>query len=93
MLIGYAGNGEARAALRSSELTRLCRVVEGTLRECGTIEKPMTEPKNFWILPLLIYSKGTPNIVSIFQFSCCDEIIFPLPISQIGGIESLKADK
>lgn len=55
--------------------------------------KPITEPKNSWILSLLIYSKGTPNIVSIFQFSCCNEIIFPLPISQIGGIGSLKADK
>lgn len=51
----------------------------------GYCRKPMTEPKNSWILPLLIYSKGTPNIVSIFQFSCCDEIIFPLPILQIGG--------
>lgn len=55
--------------------------------------KPITEPKNSWILSLLIYSKGTPNIVSIFQFSCRNEIIFPLPISQIGGIGSLKADK
>lgn len=41
MLTGYAGKDEARAVLRSSELTRPCRVVEGVLWVGeGTVESP-----------------------------------------------------